>query len=101
MREIALRKHGEPWQFRVEVKKNMISVHEAGDLSGLDRLEAKCGRGPLSAAEKMKHASFMAVMRFVLVDISSRQRGGTVICTPHTRTSYLHTSCMCVSIYPW
>lgn len=70
--ELALRKHGEPWQFRVEVKKNMITVHEAGDLSGLDRLASEFGRRPLSAAEKVRHASFMAVMRFVLVDKKTR-----------------------------
>ena len=70
--DAALQKHGERWRYRTEVKKNSVTVHEAGDLSGLDRLAAEFGRGKLSASEKERSASYMAVLRFTLVDKKTR-----------------------------
>jgi len=68
----ALHKHGEQRRYRTEVKKNSITVYEAGDLSGLDRLATEFGRGKLSASEKERSATFMAVLRFTLVDKKTR-----------------------------
>ena len=41
-------------------------------LHALGWLAAKFGHRPLSVAEKVRHASFMAVMRLVLVDKKTR-----------------------------
>ena len=68
----ALRRHGEAWQYRAEAKKNAITVYEAGDIGGLDALALTYRRRPLSGAEKMRHADYMAVMRFVLEDKKAR-----------------------------
>lgn len=70
--ETALRKLGEPWRYRVEVKKNTITVYQAGDLSGLDKLAAEFGRRPLAEAEKTRFANYMAYLRFTLVDKKGR-----------------------------
>lgn len=70
--ETALRQHGEPWQYRAEVKKNAIIVHEAGDMGGIERLANTFGHRSLSAAEKARFASYMAVLRFVLHDKKAR-----------------------------
>jgi len=70
--ETALRKHGESWRFRAEVKKNTITVYQADDLSGLDKLAAEFGRRPLAGAEKARFANYMAYLRFTLVDKKGR-----------------------------
>lgn len=71
--ETALRRHGEDWQYRAEVKKDTITVHECRtDMAGLNEMAAMFGRRPLSAAEKTSRAHYMAVLRFVLVDTKTR-----------------------------
>jgi len=71
--EAALRKQGEEWQYRAEVKKNSITVYECGtDVAWLDELATTSGRRPLSDAEKSRHANYMAVIRFVLEDKKAR-----------------------------
>ena len=67
-----LRQHGEPWRYQTELKRNTITVYEAGDMSGLDRLARDWGQSPLSEDYKRKFAAYMAVMRFALVDKTSR-----------------------------
>jgi hypothetical protein len=71
--EDALRKHGEPWQYRAEIKKNAIVVHEAADMAGLDKIVRVYFHTKQSEADKLKHAHYMAVMRFVLADKKSRE----------------------------
>ena len=71
--DAALRQRGEPWQYRTEVKKDTITVYEAGEMVGLDHMAVEFGRGPLSAAEKLQHAHYMAVLRFTLVDKKTRE----------------------------
>jgi len=71
--EDALRRHGEDWKYRAEVKKNTIVVYEAGEMNGLDGILAAYGRGPMSSTEKSRFANYMAVLRFVLEDSKSRQ----------------------------
>jgi hypothetical protein len=70
--ESALRKHGDAWRYQTEIKKNAITVHQAGDMAGLDSLAQGFGRPRLSADEKLRSASYMAVLRFVLVDKRAR-----------------------------
>lgn len=70
--EAALLRHGEPWQYRAEVKKNAIVIYAAGEMNGLDELTMECRGRRLSGSEKMRHASYLAVMRFVLVDKQQR-----------------------------
>ena len=70
--EAALRKHGEPWRYRAEIKKNTITVHAASEMSGLSRLAVEFGRNPLTESECARFASYQAVLRFVLADKKSR-----------------------------
>ncbi len=70
----ALRAHGPAWQYWVEVGKNTVTIHEAG--GDMDSLSDMCrefqGRG-LTDDERRRHASYMAVLRFTLVDPESRE----------------------------
>lgn len=70
--EAALLQHGKPGQFKAEIKKNAIVIHEAGDLGSLDALARICFRPTLADSEKLKHATYMAVLRFVLADKKTR-----------------------------
>ncbi len=71
--EAALKAHGEDWEFRAEVKKDKITVHECGpDIDGIsDLIKAYAGRS-WTDDEKRQHAHYMAVMRFVLEDETAR-----------------------------
>jgi hypothetical protein len=71
--ETALKAHGEAWEYRAEVKKNAITVYECGtDIGGIsDMIMTYTGR-PISAAEQLRHAHYMAIMRFVLEDKVAR-----------------------------
>lgn len=68
----ALHQHGEPWRYIVDVRKKSITIHEAGDMAGLDRLTRELRGRSLSDEEKRRSASYMAVMRFLLADRTSR-----------------------------
>ncbi len=70
--EATLRKHGEPWRYRAEIKKNTITVYAADDLSGLSRMAVDFGRRPLTESENARFASYQAVLRFVVTDKKSR-----------------------------
>jgi hypothetical protein len=70
--EQALRQHGEPWRYIVEVKKKSITIHEAGDMAGLDGMVRELGGRALSDEEKRSSATYMAVMRFTLADRTGR-----------------------------
>lgn len=71
--EAALLKHGEPWQYRAEVKKNAIVIHAGGGVDGMEMLTREFrGRG-LTGQEKLRYASYMAVLRFVLEDKKQRR----------------------------
>jgi hypothetical protein len=71
--QAALKSHGEAWEYRAEVKKDMITVYESGtDIGGIsDMIAAYTGR-PFTEAEKLQHAHYMAVLRFVLEDKKAR-----------------------------
>ena len=72
--ETALQEHGEAWQYRAEVKKEIITVYECGtDIAGLNEMARMFARRPLSDAEKVARARYMAVLRFVLADASTRE----------------------------
>lgn len=71
--EAALKRHGEAWQYRVEVKKDAIVVYECGtDMGGLDEMARTFARRPMSATEKLRFAHYMAMLRFVLDDKEAR-----------------------------
>lgn len=71
--EAALNRHGEAWQYRAEVKKDTIVVYECGtDMGGLNEMAMTFARRPMSAAEKLRFARYMAMLRFVLDDKIAR-----------------------------
>ncbi len=70
--ESALHKYGEAWRYWVEVKKNAIVVHHAGETDGIDRMLASFGRGRMSDADKRRFASYMAMLRFTLINKKAR-----------------------------
>lgn len=71
--EDALSRHGKPWQYRAEIKKNTIVVYSANDMTELDKLTVEFRGRPLSDGEKQLHARYMAVLRFVLTDPKKRE----------------------------
>ncbi len=71
--EAALKRHGEPWQYRAEVKKNTITVYECGtDIGGLEAMAMTFGRRRMADTEKLRFAHYMAVLRFTLIDKETR-----------------------------
>jgi hypothetical protein len=71
--ERALKAHGEIWEYRAEVKKDAIWVHESGtDAGGISDLIMTYTGRPMSTDEQLRHAHYMAVMRFVLADKEDR-----------------------------
>jgi len=69
----ALKAHGEIWEYRAEVKKDAIWVHESGtDAGGISDLIMTYTGRPMSTDEQLRHAHYMAVMRFVLADKEER-----------------------------
>lgn len=72
--EAALQRHGEAWEYRAEAKKDIITVYECGtDIAGLNEVARMFARRPLSDAEKVARARYMAVLRFVLADATTRE----------------------------
>lgn len=71
--EAALRRHATEWQYKAEVKKDMITVHEcATDIDELSQMSMSFRLRLLSDVEKSKFKHYVAVLRFVLVDKESR-----------------------------
>lgn len=67
--ETALREQGEVWEYQAEIKKNAIIVYESGnDIGGMSDLMMTYRGRPISTAERLRYAHYMAVMRFVLED---------------------------------
>jgi hypothetical protein len=71
--QAALLRHGEEWQYKAEIKKDTITVHECGsDIAGIDEMATRFTFRPLSSAEKARFAHYTAVLRFVLADKQQR-----------------------------
>ena len=70
--EDAVPRREAPWRYRVEVKKNMIVVYDAGNMAGMDDLYKELAFRPATNAEKLRRANYMALLRFTLVDKKSR-----------------------------
>ena len=71
--QAALLRHGEEWQYKAEIKKDAITVHECGsDIARLDEIATRFTFRPLSSAEKARIANYIAVLRFVLADTQKR-----------------------------
>lgn len=70
----ALRAQGRAWRYWVEARKDNVTIHEAGgDMDSLsDMFRTFRGRG-LTDEERRRHAGYMAVLRFTLVDPETRQ----------------------------
>lgn len=89
--EHALQRRGESWQYRAEVKKDTITVYESGtDIVGLNELAAMFSRRPLSDAEKLRHARYMAVLRFVLTDKETRAFATERFCFRGSVDDWIH-----------
>jgi hypothetical protein len=71
--ETALGRHREAWQHRVEVKKNAITIYEAGEPEHLDQLSREFLGRPATAEERLKGAYYMAVLRFILIGKTTRE----------------------------
>ena len=67
-----IRNREDAWRYWVEAKKNAITVYQAGEMGGIDRIMSEFGRGKMPSAEKRRYASFMAMLRFVLEDKKTR-----------------------------
>ena len=59
-------------RYWVEAKKGAIVVYQAGETDSLDGMLAAFGRGRLSNAAKRRFASYIAMLRFTLVDKKTR-----------------------------
>jgi len=70
----ALRAQGPAWRYWVEARKDTVTIHEAGgDMESLsDMCRTFRSRG-LTDDERRRHASYMAVLRFTLVDPETRE----------------------------
>lgn len=72
----ALRRKAEEWVYRVEVKKNVLTIYETNGSE--DRIEAYNGFAPSWMSKKrlkesiIRNASYMGVLRFVLTDREKR-----------------------------
>ncbi len=77
--ETALHKHGEPWRYWVEAKKNSIVIYQAGDTAGIDSMWESFGRRR-SDDDRLRFASYQAVMRFTLFDKKARIFGPERFC---------------------
>jgi hypothetical protein len=78
--EKALLDHGGPWRYRAEIKKDIITVYQADDQDSFDGLAKQWGRRPLSRQDMGMRASYMAVLRFTLVDKKPRVFGTERFC---------------------
>lgn len=70
----ALHAQGPAWKFWVEVRKDVVTIHEAG--GNMDSLSDMCWtfqRRELTDEERRRYASYMAVLRFTLVDPNTRE----------------------------
>lgn len=68
----ALAAHAEDWRYKIDLKKNIITIYETEAGEGL---AAAFGLRVDPAKEKqfrIRHANYMAVLRFVLTDPSKR-----------------------------
>jgi hypothetical protein len=70
----ALRKQAEEWRYKVEVKKDILTIYEASQNFGfLDEMPFLFGQQKEKAKEYLKNsASFQAVLRFILTDPEKR-----------------------------
>ena len=69
----ALKRHAEEWRYRVEIKQTAITIHEAADNTvGLERLALPWVNKAAIKQSVIQHATYMAVMRFVLADPEKR-----------------------------
>jgi len=73
MIENALRRHGETWQFKAQVKKDTITIYEClSNMKDLEDMVGLFGARRLTEADKARFASYTAVLRFVLTDKQAR-----------------------------
>lgn len=69
----ALCRHADDWRYKVEVKKGAMIIYEAADnLSTLESIAAPWASKEAIKQTAIRSATYMAVMRFVLVDREQR-----------------------------
>ena len=69
----ALKRHAEEWRYQVEIKKDALTIHEAADnTAGLARIALPGINRAALRQSLIQHATYMAVLRFVLVDPEKR-----------------------------
>jgi hypothetical protein len=71
----ALAAHAEVWLYKTEVKKNIITVHGTENNNGFSGLFPARLPWVSPAVEKefqMKHATYQALLRFILIDPAKR-----------------------------
>ncbi len=69
----ALNNHAEEWRYKIEIKKNAIIIHEASDsFAALEQIATPWKSRQELREYAIRHANYMAVMRFVLVDAEKR-----------------------------
>ena len=69
----SLNRHAEEWRYKIEVKKNAIVIYEAPDRNGaLKEIAMPWVSDSTIKRLAIEGASYMAVMRFVLVDQEKR-----------------------------
>ena len=68
----ALAAHAEGWRYKIDVKKNIITVYETEALESLSAALAPWVDPVKEKEFRIQHAYYMAVLRFVLEDPSKR-----------------------------
>jgi len=69
----ALKRHAEEWRYRVEVKKTAVIIYESPDeTAGFERIALPWISKATIKESVIQTASYMAVMRFILVDPEKR-----------------------------
>ncbi len=70
----ALQAQGPTWKFWVEVRRDVVTIHEAGgDMDSLSDMCWTFQRRELTDEERRRYAGYMAVLRFTLVDPDTRE----------------------------
>ena len=76
-----LRRHADEWRYKVEVKKNAMIIYEAVDnLSNLESIALPWISKDAIKQTAIQHATYTAMMRFVLADREQRLFGAERFC---------------------
>ncbi len=89
----ALRAQGPAWRHWVEARKETVTIHEAGgDMESLSEMCRTFRCRGLTDDERRRHASYMAVLRFTLVDPETREYVTERYCFRGSVDDWIHIS---------